>query len=654
MANYSLIVDSTFQPFSFERYLQPYQMYGEEYRAQEEALSELSTKADIWEGMANEQTDPYAYKMYKSYSNDLNRQAEQLAREGLTPGSRQNILKMKQRYSSDILPIEQAYTRRNQLAEEQRQALLKDPTLMFERMASQMSLDDFIRNPEINYGSSYSGNLLKSAVGEAAANLTKQMKENPRVWRSILNDQYYETVMQRGFTSDDIYRAIQDPESFPELTKIVNDAITSSGIMSWADDATIRKALGHARQGLWNAVGDTQYQNVQNRDWPPTPTTPPSPTLGERDHLSNFSPRIMEGAEGEENKSIKRLEGLRPTSDGFSTIQLDNLRRDVEQLKGQLNTYSQEDIRKFEAHRFANMRASDSPASGVGSYATIGAAASASKPAPAGYSQYMRIKGKYEEALQKYNEEVSSLNSLVEKYAHLGNTPYEQLLTGSELERIQQGQEKTSFAMNLKDSDYNNVRSGVRNLLSAVTQENINSGRVGFVDSKGHSLNYGSTKKLMEKIDSAAIKVSGGNDPQLKIVVDGKEYTIQGIEQLDNYNRDLKVVNDYLRDFSGTIKSYETLVSDETMYEIANNGIMNVRLSNLNIKPIPGSKYKGTVLHNPSSGEYIKILLDNNDTIVAMNSLSEEKSGGATRDAYFINMANVGLDSLLGLVARED
>ena len=117
MANFSLVVNSKFNPFSFERYIQPYQIYGQAYREVENTLGELDTKASIWEEMANEQTDPYAYKMYKTYSNDLEEQAGQLAREGLTPASRQNMLRMKQRYSSDIVPIEQAYKRRQELTD---------------------------------------------------------------------------------------------------------------------------------------------------------------------------------------------------------------------------------------------------------------------------------------------------------------------------------------------------------------------------------------------------------------------------------------------------------------------------------------------------------------------------------------------------------
>jgi hypothetical protein len=120
MANYSLVANSKFQPFSFERYIQPYQIYGEAYREVENSLTELATKANIWEKMANEQTDSDAYKMYKTYANDLEKQAGQLAREGLNAASRRDMLNMRARYSKEITPIDTAYKKREELAKEQR------------------------------------------------------------------------------------------------------------------------------------------------------------------------------------------------------------------------------------------------------------------------------------------------------------------------------------------------------------------------------------------------------------------------------------------------------------------------------------------------------------------------------------------------------
>lgn len=264
MANFSLVVNSKFNPFSFERYIQPYQIYGQAYREVENTLGELDTKASVWEEMANEQTDPYAYKMYKTYANDLEEQAGQLAREGLNAASRRDMLNMRARYSKEITPIEQAYTARQKQAEQQQQALLQDPTLLLSRRASTTSLDDYIRNPQLAY-EAYSGKLITAQAANAASALAKEMQEKPRKWRSILGNSYYETMMQKGFSSQAVLQAIQDnPDAAPQLTRIVEDAINSSGVRDWGDQATIARAIDYAKQGLWSAVGETQYQTLDN------------------------------------------------------------------------------------------------------------------------------------------------------------------------------------------------------------------------------------------------------------------------------------------------------------------------------------------------------------------------------------------------------
>ena len=264
MANYSLVINSQFKPFSYQEMLAPTLMATQAHQELENQYGDLATKASVWEEMANEQTDPYAYKMYKTYANDLEAQAGQLAREGLNAASRRDMFNMKARYSKEITPIEQAYATRQKQAEQQQQALLQDPTLMLSRRASTTSLDDYIRNPQLAY-EAYSGKLITAQAAQAASALAKEMQEKPRKWRSILGNSYYESMMQKGFSSKAVLQAIQDkPNAAPQLTKIVEDAINSSGVRNWGDQATIARAIDYAKQGLWSAVGETQYQTLDN------------------------------------------------------------------------------------------------------------------------------------------------------------------------------------------------------------------------------------------------------------------------------------------------------------------------------------------------------------------------------------------------------
>lgn len=264
MANIIITNGARFKPFSYQEMLAPALMATQAHQELENQYGELAAKASVWEEMANEQTDPYAYKMYKTYANDLEEQAGQLAREGLNAASRRDMLNMRARYSKEITPIEQAYTARQKQAEEQQKALLQDPTLMLSRRAATTSLDDYIRNPQLAY-EAYSGKLITAQAASAASALAKEMQEKPRKWRSILGNSYYETMMQKGFSSQAVLQAIQDnPNAAPQLTGIVEDAINSSGVRNWGDQATIARAIDYAKQGLWSAVGETQYQTLDN------------------------------------------------------------------------------------------------------------------------------------------------------------------------------------------------------------------------------------------------------------------------------------------------------------------------------------------------------------------------------------------------------
>lgn len=265
MANFSFVSGAKFRPFSYSEMLAPLQQATTAQMQIEDAYGELGTKADVFDKMANEQTDPQAYAMYKQYSNDLAKQAESLAKQGLTPASRQGLIDMKRRYSSEIVPIEQAYKRRQELVDEQRKLQAQDSTLLFDRPASTLSLDELISNPALS-PQSYSGALLSKQVGTAAQNLAKEVRENPRKWRTILGNQYYETIMQKGFRPEEIMQAVQNnPEASPILQGIVEDAVGSSGIKNWNDENILNRAYDYARQGLWNAVGETQYQQLSNK-----------------------------------------------------------------------------------------------------------------------------------------------------------------------------------------------------------------------------------------------------------------------------------------------------------------------------------------------------------------------------------------------------
>lgn len=271
MPNIILTSNARFSPFTFDEMLRLPMMNTQAHQAVEEAYSELDSQANAIGSLANETNDPITYARYKSYEASLRSQADILAKNGLTPGSRKSLLDLKGRYAKEITPIQNAITRRRELADEQRKALLQNPTLMFQRdmnsMSYDSSLDRFLENPDYDYGQQYSGALLTQQVSQAAGNLAKELRNYGNGKRL---DTYTKTFLQQhGFTSSQVLDAISNPnraQSQPVLNAIVEQVIGSSGITGWADKPAMDKAYNYARQGLWSAIGQSTVQQYADYD----------------------------------------------------------------------------------------------------------------------------------------------------------------------------------------------------------------------------------------------------------------------------------------------------------------------------------------------------------------------------------------------------
>lgn len=270
MASYNLILDTKFKPFSYAEMLAPVIAATQAHQAIEEEYGSLAAKASVWDRMANEQTDPEAYRTYKTYSDDLEARAEDLMRNGLNSTSRRGMLNMRARYSKEIVPIETAYKRREELAAEQRKALAANPTLRYQRMANMISLDDFINNPSLDYGESYSGALLTQQVSQAVVNYAKVLTQEGKLEELGLPFQYKQKL-QHGATLEQVLAVINEaakdgePAAVSFLRGIRDQVLKSSGVASWADDRTMKEFEAYANQGLYSALGQAEIKNYTDQ-----------------------------------------------------------------------------------------------------------------------------------------------------------------------------------------------------------------------------------------------------------------------------------------------------------------------------------------------------------------------------------------------------
>ena len=272
-------INSTFKPFTFEDFAKPMIMYKQAYEDMEKNIATLTDQTEMWKNIAEQEKSPVAYNLYKSYSDKLNSVAEDFSR-GMSMSNRGELLNLRKGYATNIVPIVNAYKRRQTLIDAAQDAALKNPTLEFQYDPRTMSLDDVIADPNKTWGNVINGALLTEQAGKMAANLARAAqsgdKDAQKQLEQILPYQY-EYIKKTGFDYSEVVRAITDPEHGAEaLTRIIDTVMAGSGINDWTNlkDANgnftkeglarYKKIRSYAEQGLYNAIGQEQTQILKD------------------------------------------------------------------------------------------------------------------------------------------------------------------------------------------------------------------------------------------------------------------------------------------------------------------------------------------------------------------------------------------------------
>lgn len=238
MANYSLVVNSKFQPFSFERYIQPYQLYGAAYKEQQDALSELTNKASVWENMIDKQADQEVYNQYKAYANDLYNQAENISKYGINTSSRQAMLDMRARYAKEITPIEQAYNKK--AADVARQQKLNDATggkTVFTRTAATTSLGDYMKGVD-DFGQANLDQIMQESAAGAKA-LSARIFSREEDMDAFESD-YYALIQKQGVSPEQALKILAGDKRYPEFAKYIEDTKKKYSISNYDEQAQAR------------------------------------------------------------------------------------------------------------------------------------------------------------------------------------------------------------------------------------------------------------------------------------------------------------------------------------------------------------------------------------------------------------------------------
>lgn len=275
MANYSIVSNARFTPFSFDEMVKPFQMYGEYYAQQEQLASSLAEQAAEWGQKANETTDPITYQKYKSFEADLNRQSDRLLRQGLTPGLRADLQKMRKRYATEINPIKDAYNWRLQQIQQQAEGRAKG--VVYAGDAATTSLDEYIANPTLIYSSADS-NAGYARVANAAQAIAKGLSE-AKISRKL--DDYTKTLLIRsGYDVNDVTSSVN--QAMSDLQGVLNGTISmnsragrvvqellqnesrASGIGDWKSASAKQEYLSKVSPALYNLIGQSTITPMED------------------------------------------------------------------------------------------------------------------------------------------------------------------------------------------------------------------------------------------------------------------------------------------------------------------------------------------------------------------------------------------------------
>lgn len=258
----NIIVDSTFNPFTYKDLMQPIYDYKQAYEETEAAYSDLVTQTEAWKDIANRENSPEAYAMYKSYADQLNAIVDDFS-QGMNPRNRRQLLGMKRRYASEITPIAKA--------SEAMQAAnaLRDnagPEAIFE-VGRYNSIDDFLHGKTAN--NKYENRKDIAARTAALAQATAQSIMEDPIIKQSMSPQFLEVIQKRGLGSlEELQAAIAgNPAAANRFAQIRTQMINQLGGLDRFDDAGRTAVEGAINEGLYAGLNNYQTQLQQNGEY---------------------------------------------------------------------------------------------------------------------------------------------------------------------------------------------------------------------------------------------------------------------------------------------------------------------------------------------------------------------------------------------------
>lgn len=244
--------------------LVPYLMYTQRYDDIANKLGELGDQSVIWNNLLSPTRDPETWNTVNDYNQRLGDTIYNMQRGNLNLNDALNQLQnMRREYNSWGTAVDNAYKRRLQFIDEQRQGQAKGFHYTID--ANNISIDDLYKNPEMTYQSVDENNVYSHAfAGSQAASKRKISFQEAKAF----GDEYYKYTKIMGMSGTEAIKTIADLHKFPELEQIYKRVSDQFGFNRWDIGSFDREALeASALSGLLDGITkDIDVNFYQNHE----------------------------------------------------------------------------------------------------------------------------------------------------------------------------------------------------------------------------------------------------------------------------------------------------------------------------------------------------------------------------------------------------
>lgn len=247
-----ITINSKFKPYSYDELVKPLIYYKEAYDKIEKDYSDLAAQAEAFKDIASQEENPEAYKLYKGYSDKLDKAMEDFSK-GMTAANRKDLMKLKRDYSSSIGTISRAYQQASEENKRRSDILAKNPNIKMKNRA--VKVDEYLggKTPTNDYIDT--SELLKRATLDFG-NIAKTIVSDPK-FKATANKYLNNVELSQGITPETLQKIMSDPNfrgtTAEQMYKEVFDRYNQIDINDYSE---------RDQQDIMNAIRSAAYTGL--------------------------------------------------------------------------------------------------------------------------------------------------------------------------------------------------------------------------------------------------------------------------------------------------------------------------------------------------------------------------------------------------------